>query len=59
MAYEHKTQSFIKIGGQQKCLDKDLPQQNNTTLKLSVYVLSCDKLKPLYLHYHSACGQQT
>ena len=24
MAYDHKTQSFMKNGGQQKCLDKAL-----------------------------------
>ena len=27
MAYSHKTQSFMKNGGQQKCLDKALREQ--------------------------------
>ena len=46
MAYVHKTQSFMKNGGQQKCLDKalPLPGQSNFLEVLNYNINKIDSL---------------
>ena len=47
-----------KFGWMMTCLESLLPTISYYRL-ISVLAKSCDILQPLYLHYHSAYGQQT